>query len=372
MDFVAEGTRYGLLYGQRGQGTGRMPGFGDNPDDPDDLDDDLPGDGMFTDEMICSVAKYEASLGEDSEPITARLRRARRGARTPPPGRRRGRGERVTMVHLLAGIAWDPQIRGFLAVLVGVVVLMGSVYLLLGTNLGARLGFLVALSAIFGWCTLMGVTWWVYGTIGMLGETPHWEVEEVVYQPGGTAEDGLALADLEKAHELDTSALPPPEELQELDRRRARASSRSKWRTTSVRWVILPESNPAFGEAKATVDEHFVELPDEELGLEGAADYVTVYSFETGGKEDLPDDPSRWDRINHKVKSTLTFQHPPRYAIIQVQPVVEQETVPGAAPPTPDGRRGAAGGVGDHEPRPRRRPHAGCRPHDRLRAAVPA
>jgi hypothetical protein len=214
------------------------------------------------------------------------------------------------MLHLVAGIAWDPQIRGFLAVLVGVVVLMGSVYLLLGTNLGARLGFLVAISAIFGWCTLMGVTWWVYGNIGMLGETPHWEVEEIVYQVGGTAEDGLALADLEKAHELDTSSLPPPEE--------------------------LPESNPAFGEAKATVDEHFVQVPDEELGLEGAADYVSVYSFETGGKEDLPDDPSRWDRITHKVNNTLTFEHPPRYAIIQVQPVVEQETVPGQAPPTPE------------------------------------
>ena len=106
----------------------------------------------------------------------------------------------------LAGIAWDPQIRGFLAVLVGVVVLMGSVYLLLGTNLGARLGFLVAISAIFGWCTLMGVTWWVYGNIGMLGEARHWEVEEIVYQTGGTPEDGLALADLEKAHELDTSS----------------------------------------------------------------------------------------------------------------------------------------------------------------------
>ncbi|MET0903182.1 MAG: cytochrome c, partial [Acidimicrobiales bacterium] len=71
MDFLAEGTRNGLLYGQRGQGTGRMPGLGDNPDDDDDLDDDLPGDGMFTNEMICSVAKYEASLGVDSEPITA-------------------------------------------------------------------------------------------------------------------------------------------------------------------------------------------------------------------------------------------------------------------------------------------------------------
>ena len=70
LDFIAEGTREGLLYGQRGQGTGRMPGFGDNPDDPDDLDDDVPGDGMFTDEMICAVAKYEASLGPDGELAT--------------------------------------------------------------------------------------------------------------------------------------------------------------------------------------------------------------------------------------------------------------------------------------------------------------
>ena len=221
----------------------------------------------------------------------------------------------------------------------GVVVLMGSVYLLLGTNLGARLGFLVAISAIFGWCTLMGVTWWVYGNIGMLGETPHWEVEEIVYQAGGTAEDGLALADLEKAHELDTSSLPPPEELQELTDEEI-AELEEELADELGPWQILPESNPAFGEAKATVDEHFVEVPDEELGLEGAADYVTVYSFETGGKDDLPDDPSRWDRITHKVKSTLTFEHPPRYAIIQVQPVVEQETVPGAGSAHPRGRRG--------------------------------
>ena len=35
-------------------------------------------------------------------------------------------------------------------------VLCGSVYLLLGTNLGARLGFLVALAGLFGWLTLLG------------------------------------------------------------------------------------------------------------------------------------------------------------------------------------------------------------------------
>jgi mono/diheme cytochrome c family protein len=70
IEFLTKGSEYGLLYGQRGQGSGRMPGFGDNPDDDDDNNDDATDDGMFTNEMVCSVAKYEASLGEESEPIT--------------------------------------------------------------------------------------------------------------------------------------------------------------------------------------------------------------------------------------------------------------------------------------------------------------
>jgi hypothetical protein len=242
----------------------------------------------------------------------------------------------VSAVHLIAGIAWDPQIRGFLAVLVGVVVLMGSVYLLLGTNLGARLGFLVAISGIFGWCTIMGITWWVYGNIGMLGEAPHWVVEEVVYQPGGTAEDGLALADLEEAHEIDTTQLPSAADIQEQNEEAIDLIEEQAAEALGD-WQILAEANRAFGEAKATVDEHFVATPVEALGIEGAADYVTVYSFETGGKDDLPADPSRLDRITTKLKTTfLQPTHPTRYAIIQVQPVIEQEAQPGQAPPTPE------------------------------------
>ncbi len=233
------------------------------------------------------------------------------------------------MVHLLAGIAWDPQVRGFLAVLVGVVVLLGSVYLLLGTNLGSRLGFLIAMSAIFGWCTIMGLTWWVYGTIGMLGEAPKWEVIGVVYP-------GLEDAPLDEAKSLDTSALPDAEALNDLEAAEFE-EVRDEVEPTLGGWELLPESNPAFGEAKATVDEYFGENPDEALGLEAAADYVTVYSFERGGKDGLPDDPSRLDRITTKLKTTFwQVQHPPHYAIIQVHPVREQEAVPGEAPPTPE------------------------------------
>jgi hypothetical protein len=57
IEFLGEGTKYGMLYGQRGQGSGRMPGYGDNPNTPE------MGDGMFSDGMLRAVALYEASLG---------------------------------------------------------------------------------------------------------------------------------------------------------------------------------------------------------------------------------------------------------------------------------------------------------------------
>src|SRR5690349_6101101 len=54
---------------------------------------------------------------------------------------------------------WDPTILGILTVVSGVVLFCGSVYLLLATNLGARLGFLVAATALSGLLTLIAVLW---------------------------------------------------------------------------------------------------------------------------------------------------------------------------------------------------------------------
>jgi hypothetical protein len=238
------------------------------------------------------------------------------------------------LLHTLAGIAWDPQLRGFLALAVGVVVLMGSVYLLLSTNLGTRLGFLLGSAAFFGWLMLMGLVWWVYGTIGMLGEAPRWEVTEVVYP-------GVADAALEEAHTLDTSGLPSHEEVSELTEEQLVQLSEDIEDDSG--WSLLPESNPSFGEAKATVDEYLAENPlaavgDEEFnGLDDPTEYLTLYSFERGGKEGLPEDPTRTDRIVTKLRTTFVeLQHPPHYAVIQVQPVRFQETEPGQPPPSPE------------------------------------
>ena len=67
-------------------------------------------------------------------------------------------------------------------------VLIGSVYMVLATNLGGRLGFLVALTGLAGWMLLMGITWSIYG-IGLRGKDPTWDAV-----PGRTV-----LQDLERA-----------------------------------------------------------------------------------------------------------------------------------------------------------------------------
>ena len=54
----------------------------------------------------------------------------------------------MSSLATLLAISWQPEIRGVSVVVIGVVVLMGSVYLILTTNLGSRLGFLVSLAAL--------------------------------------------------------------------------------------------------------------------------------------------------------------------------------------------------------------------------------
>ena len=55
------------------------------------------------------------------------------------------------MLSALLSVGWEPEIRGWIIVIISVVVLMGSTYLLLGTNVGARLGFLIAFAGLAGW-----------------------------------------------------------------------------------------------------------------------------------------------------------------------------------------------------------------------------
>ena len=116
----------------------------------------------------------------------------------------------MEMIDLLAfldfgGLEWDPHVRGFLAVLAGFVVWMGSIWLIVSSNSGVRLGTLLSLAGLFGWLAIMGSIWWIYG-IGWVGDAPIWEEVEIVE---GTDDEGhLTFAALDEANELRTETLP--------------------------------------------------------------------------------------------------------------------------------------------------------------------
>ena len=74
---------------------------------------------------------------------------------------------------MLGAIAFDPTIRGILVVVVAVTILMGSIFMILATNSGARVAFLISTSGFFGWMVIMALIWTIYG-IGLVGRAPAW------------------------------------------------------------------------------------------------------------------------------------------------------------------------------------------------------
>jgi hypothetical protein len=76
---------------------------------------------------------------------------------------------------------WDPKLKGYLVVISAVMLFCGSVYLLLWTNVGSSIGFLLAGAAVSG-IVLMLSTLWVTSQFpnGYLGRQPKWKVEQVL------------------------------------------------------------------------------------------------------------------------------------------------------------------------------------------------
>lgn len=77
---------------------------------------------------------------------------------------------------------WYPTILGVLVVVAGFALFCGSIYLLLGTNLGARLGFLVAFTAFFGFMVILSALWVTTASPlnTLKGRIPEWVVKEKV------------------------------------------------------------------------------------------------------------------------------------------------------------------------------------------------
>lgn len=243
------------------------------------------------------------------------------------------------------GLAWDPQIRGILAVLVGVVVLGGATFLILSTNLGARLGMLLALAGFFGWMTILTLFWWVSPPgIGPAGEPPFWEVSEI-HVTGGqeppVQRDAQLLPSpgtrltpeqvLDASPELagEFAVAPDLSDIAGVDPDALSRDDFGGWKVTSTADA---------GEAQAAAD---VALVDEGV-FASAAEYQHTSTFEIGGKTPVGeacdlDGPfittslcRAWHRVTEPFKT-----HPAHYAVVEVQGVIPQQPVPGQPPPRP-------------------------------------
>ncbi len=247
------------------------------------------------------------------------------------------------MIDLLAAFTWSPGFKGILTVAVAVAILCGSTALILGTNSGARLGFLLALTGLFGWFVVMGLVWSTYG-IGPKGPAPTWKVVDTVSGDPGQSRvekaDSLPLpSDLPNA--VETRDADPelvklfPKELKDPvlgDLVMVDEPLLDSVNDQLAPWEIIPTSNKYTGETQSVVAE--VLGPEDEALFESAGDYVVINSYLTGGKARRTDD-SIVGRVKYKITSALTFKNEPFYAAVQLQAVIPQETKPGQAPPLP-------------------------------------
>jgi hypothetical protein len=186
---------------------------------------------------------------------------------------------------LTLAISWEPEIRGIVVVLIAVAVLIGSVYLLLSTNMGIRLGLLTAFAALFGWMTIMGAVWWTYG-IGLRGKDPTWQAVQVIN------------GDLDQ---VDTNSVA---------------------RDINDGWTQLGESDTGRGTAIAAADD----ILQNQAKRFKAGEYLPIAVYDKGGDDRKP--------VIFGV-DFLAFFHGPHYALVEVQPVIPTPTEPGRAPPQP-------------------------------------
>lgn len=190
---------------------------------------------------------------------------------------------------LLAALQWDPTIRGAVIVLTAVLILCGSVYLLLATNSGARLGFLLAVAGLSGWMFLMSGIWMVFG-IGLKGRPNAWVTQEIITGP-------VEQSTIERMIEF-------PEEWAELEGGQLADAQ------AAADQALAPSQTVAHS-AHGTHEEP--EEPEFPPPFKAPTDYVFQQGYRVGGDNEL------FTLGSHK----FYFRHSPHYAVVTVQPSVK-------------------------------------------------
>jgi len=217
------------------------------------------------------------------------------------------------MQAIILAVNWEFELRGILTVIIGTVVWMGSIYLILGTNLGARLGFLITLTGLAGWIALMAFVWWIYG-IGLKGDVPEWKQVEgrtVIQQVDLLYQAGVLDEPLAVTSETESTAAA-----QAVADQLARQG-----------WNRVEESAPEFGQAEASAG---VFLEEEGAFGPGEFDVTAVYEVD-------PPAESAYPKLGPNGEfDQLAFFHKPYYTLVEVAPYAPLLEEPGRAPTAPE------------------------------------
>ena len=213
----------------------------------------------------------------------------------------------MSLLSSIVAIGWEPELRGILIVIIAVATLNGTVYLVMATNLGARLGFLVALAGLAGWMALMGFIWMIYG-IGLKGEDPTWKAVS-----GRTVlQDTRAL--------LQTQVLDGIGEIPD-DATSAEAADTVAAEFDDEGWELIDSASPEFGQAGASAGTFL-----EEEGAFAAGEFEVQRIFDTGGE--------RYPKLGEAI-DFLAFFHKPHYVVVEVAALEQTRAEPGRAAPSP-------------------------------------
>ena len=207
-------------------------------------------------------------------------------------------------MNAMLALNWEPQLRGIIIIIISVVTLCGSAFLLLGTNVGARLGFLLSIAALSGWMMVLALVWWSFG-IGLKGDPPTWEPvrsETILLDPGAINSAGLVNDPVTVADGAPFA-----------DQAAAIKSS-----LDASNWNQLGESEASFGQAAAAAG-----VLIEEDGTLKAGQYQVVTVFDKGG--------DRYPKIGESI-DFLAFKHEPHWVVVEVAPLRLQRVEPGRAP----------------------------------------
>ena len=169
------------------------------------------------------------------------------------------------MLSTLLAVNFQPTIRGIAVVVIMFLCLIGSSYLIMATNVGARLGFLITAAALAGWMMSMSIIWAVYG-IGLKGPDPSWQPNDPI-----TIVRDAAL--LDRAEDLDA-----PLDIDGLSATAAGEKAREELIANG--WTPLEDSDPRRGQAVAASDD----ILQVQSGEYEAGTYVAVNVFDKGGE----------------------------------------------------------------------------------------